>query len=257
MNPGYHRSTMRGTGGSFFSQRPYCNDCPIIPTSFFSALNGPSKSALHCLMEYGRYIPRQVLYQEGNPATRIYSIKTGFVKTYRTHPLGKDQLIQVAKAGDIINLESLSSGRCTATAEVLADSEICFFEVRRLMEMAKRSSVLALELMRLMSASVAESQQRILDLGTRDAKSRLAVFLLDMVPVIQNGANGNGSHRNGRKAASNFQLPLTRHEIADLIGVRLETISRLFQQFKSGGLLEVDRRHVTLRDIPGLREIAR
>ena len=265
MNPGYHRSTMKRFGASYFSQRPYCKGCPMIETEFFKALNGSSKSYLNCRMEYGRYVSRQILYHEGNPSTRIYSIKTGFVKTYRTHPLGKDQLIEVAKAGDIINLESLSGGRCTVTAEVLTDSEICFFEVRRLLEMTNSNTPLANTIMRMMSSAVVESQRRILDFGTRDAKSRLAGFLLGMLPseLVANAGKATGRHaaRNGtsspQRSAADFLLPLTRHEIADLIGVRLETISRLFLLFRDKKVVATDRRHVRVLDVRRLRDLAR
>jgi len=246
MNPGYHRSTMKRAGSGSSDPKVYCRGCPVLHTGFFSALNGPAKSTVVCLMEYGHYIPHQILFQEGNPAIRIFAIKSGYVKTYRTHPQGKHQVIQVAKGGDVLNLESIQGGQCAVTAEVLAKSEICFLEVQRLLDLAKRNSLLALEIIRMMSSVIVESQQRILDFGTKDAKSRFAGFLLDMIPDA-----------GGKKDSVEFRLPLTRHEIADLIGVRLETISRLFQVFKEQKIVATESRSVRVLDIPKLKELAR
>ena len=259
MNPGYHRSTLKNTGPRAHVQKPYCAGCPVLKTGFFAALNGPSKNLLNCLMEYGRYNPRQILYQEGNPATRIYAIKTGYIKTFRTHPLGKDQVIQLAKPGDVINLEGIHGGRCTVTAEVLMDSEICFFEIRRLMDMAARNNQLANEIMRLMAYSIEQSQMRILDFGTRTAKARLARFLLDLLPhqEVHHPAEEPKGLRKKPLKPLEVILPLTRQEIADLIGVRLETISRLFLLLKSKGVVSTERRLVRVHDVDRLLALAR
>lgn len=257
MNPGYHRSTLKNTGAPKPLQKPYCSGCPVLKTGFFAALNGPSKNLLNCIMEYGRYNPRQILFQEGNPATRIYAIKAGFVKTFRTHPLGKDQVIQLATPGDVINLEGIHGGRCTVTAEVLMESEICFFEVRRLMDLAARNSSLAMEIMRLMSFSIEQSQRRILDFGTRTAKARLARFLLDLLPHDVVHATEDVPRKRSAKPVAEVTLPLTRQEIADLIGVRLETISRLFLTLRDKKVLTTERRIVRVHDIDRLIALGR
>ncbi|MFH2204909.1 MAG: Crp/Fnr family transcriptional regulator [Elusimicrobiota bacterium] len=247
---------MKRKGLGLADPRVYCKGCPVLQTGFFGALNSESKAALTCMMEYGHYIPRQILYQEGNPATRIYAVKTGYVKTYRTHPLGKHQVIQIAKGGDVLNLESVHGRQCTVTAEVLTNSEICFLEVRQLMERAKRSGALAMEIIQILAAAIVDSQQRILDFGTLDAKARFAGFLLDMLPEEAVAAAASGGPRRGGKEAG-FRLPLTRHEIADLIGVRLETISRLFQLFKEKKIIAADCRQVRVLNAGKLAELAK
>jgi CRP/FNR family transcriptional regulator len=259
MNPGYNRFTLKNTGPQSHVQKAYCAGCPVLTTGFFAALNGPTKSLLNCLMEYGRYNPKQILFQEGNPSTRIYAIKTGYIKTFRTHPLGKDQVIQLAKPGDVINLEGIQGGKCTVTAEVLTDAEICFLEIGRLTDMAARDNKLSTEVMRLMAHSIEQSQHRILDFGTRTAKARLARFLLDLIPHSDVQYPKERSMKAGKKTSkiSVINLPLTRQEIADLIGVRLETISRLFLLLKNKGILSTDRRTVRVLDANRLLALAR
>lgn len=240
MNPTYHPSIRTRSDGKL---QEHCKSCPVTGTGFFGAIQGKSKNLLRCLMEYGKYKKRHILFQEGNPATRLFAVKSGFVKAYKTHPGGREQIIDVVKPGEVLNLEGLYGGKCTVTAEVLTDSEICFFESKRLLELTSRNSALAIEVIKLLSDSLAQSQSRLLDFGTKPAKVRLAAFLIALLPARTRGPEAE------------VQIPISRREVADLIGVRLETASRLFHIFKQQRIVSVNYRSVKIRDLFRLREL--
>ena len=84
-------------------------------------------------------------------------------------------------------------------------------------------------------------------LGTLHAEARLATFLLDL------------SERFGRLGYSRaaFALRMSREEIGSYLGIKLETVSRAFSAFAAAGLMTVDRKEVTLRDLAGLRRVVR
>src|ERR1035437_2046859 len=144
-----------------------CARCPVLTTGFFAGLRPRSQKTVSCLMIYGRYRKRQILCQEGTPAPRVYALKSGLVKTYKTDSTGKEQLMGFVKAGEVFNLESLLNTQCPMTAEVLADSEACYFEGQRFLDEMAGNPVLSVEVIKLLSKALVKSQDQILSFGTK------------------------------------------------------------------------------------------
>ena len=82
-------------------------------------------------------------------------------------------------------------------------------------------------------------------LGGMDAEQRISAFLLSL----------SRRYQNLGYAASRFSLRMTREEIGSYLGLKLETVSRLFSQFQADGLIDVQQKHVRILDIPGLEHI--
>jgi CRP/FNR family transcriptional regulator len=219
--------------------------CPVLRTSLFSAIGGPLKDKAACLFVYGRYRPRQVLFQEGNPTTRVFALKSGFLKTYKTGSRGARQMIDILRPGDLFGLEGFSSERHSVTAEALSDAEVCFFEKARFIELVEERADLAREIIRLLSRTLSDCHGKLLGLGTKTAKARLASFLLGLLPP-----NGKGGEH------ARVELPISRGEIASLIGVRLETVSRLLLLLKGWGILSIEGRSVGVLDARKLKALS-
>jgi CRP/FNR family transcriptional regulator len=82
-------------------------------------------------------------------------------------------------------------------------------------------------------------------LGSMRAEERLATFLLNL------------SRRFARRgySPSDFHLRMTREEIGSYLGLKLETVSRLFSRFQEDGLIEVQQKHIRIRDVAGLEAV--
>ncbi|MFH1725810.1 MAG: Crp/Fnr family transcriptional regulator [Elusimicrobiota bacterium] len=225
--------------------KDHCRDCPVVKTGLFATLRRSSKSAVSCMMVHGRYKRRQILYQEGNPSSRVYAVKSGMVKIYKSQTYGKDQIIDVMGPGAVFNLESLSLGRCSVSAEVLAESELCFVERERLARLLGDNRDLAMEVIRILSQSLAASHDRMLEFGTQSAKARLASFFIRLFPLVT----------DGEALTTEIRLPISRREIGDLIGVSLETVSRLFRLLSREGIASANHRQVTILSLPRLRKM--
>lgn len=221
--------------------REQCEACPVLRTSFFAALKGPAKDLILCLFVYGKYRRRQVLFQEGNPATRLFALKSGLIKTYKTSPDGRVQVIELLRPGEVFGLEGLSGEDYSVTAEVLADAEICFFETARFLEVLKGAPDLSREIIRILSGSLLECRGKMLGFGTKTASARLASFFLSL---LEPGAE------------QEIDLPLSRGEVADLIGARIETVSRLLQTLKRRRILSARGHRIRVLDLPRLKASA-
>ena len=232
-----------GLGAARERIRETCRDCPMLKTPFQQALRGRSTA---CPMIHGRYRQGQVLFQQGNPATRIYAVKSGLLKTYKTEPGGRHQLMDLLGPGDVLALEAVRAEEYCVGAEALADSEACFMERARLLELVGQSVPLALEVIRSLSQSVMDCRSRMLDLGTKTAKARLASFFMRLIPPDLAEATSADIH-----------IPISRSEIADLIGVTPETISRLLQHLTARRIIAASGKRLRVLDVIRLQASAR
>lgn len=220
--------------------KDYCVGCPVLKASFFAALRPETKKLAVCLMAYGRYKKRQVIYQQGNPATRIFAIKSGLLKSYKARPNGRTQLITLYGPGSVFALESLASGEYDETVEVVADAELCFLEAARFKEMLEGNRALSFEVIQILSSALAASRDALLDSGTKSAAGRLAAFLLRLLPA----------------PAGEGVLPLSRVEIGSLIGTSIETVSRQFRALREGRVIELRGQRLRVLDRRKLESLA-
>lgn len=215
----------------------------MLTTGFFAALKGPAKDQLLCLFVHGTYRKRQVLFQEGNPAARVFAIKSGLVKLYQTSSDGSLQLIQLVRPGEIFGLEGLTNGQYSVTAEVVTEAELCFFENDRFVAVMKANPALSYEIIRILTGNLQDCRGKMLGFGTKTAAARLASFLMSLLPA-------------GAGPSAVIELPLSRGEVSDLIGTRLETVSRLLASMKRRRILSVRGHRIKVLDVPRLKASA-
>ena len=101
--------------------------------------------------------------------------------------------------------------------------------------------------MRLASKEITSDQEMQLLLGKRTAEEKLAAFFLSL----------SARYKPRGLSATNFNLPMSRQDIGNYLGLALETVSRLFAHFQEGGLLKVNRREVTITDLPRLKNMVK
>ena len=185
------------------------------------------------------------LVRAGDHFDSIYVIRSGFFKTVRIDEAGNEMVLALPMGGDAIGLDGFDPGRYTADVIALDASHVAVIPFARLAQLAREHPCLERVLYRLFSRELVREHGMIWLLGTLDAESRLATFLLDL------------SERFGRLGYSrtSFELRMTRQEIGSYLGIKLETVSRTLSGLAAAGLISVDRRTVTLNDIPGLRRI--
>ena len=134
----------------------------------------------------------------------------------------------------------------TCTSKALETSNVCEIPFERLETLAREIPNLHHQLLRLMSKEIQQDQNQMLLLAQMPAETRLASFLLGMSKRL----NQRGY------AANEFNLSMSRGDIANLLGMAVETISRLLGHFQDTALLKVDRKHITILNLDELRKLA-
>jgi len=187
----------------------------------------------------------ETLYRAGQPFSALYAIRLGTLKTTVLSEDGRNQVAGYHLQGDLVGLDGLGTERHGCEAVALEDSEVCAIPFGELEELARSVPALQRNLHQLLAREISRDHGVMLVLGSMRAEERLASFLLNL---------SRRYHRRGY-SSTEFVLRMTREEIGSYLGLKLETVSRLFSRFQDEGLLEVDGRTVKILDLDALRKL--
>jgi CRP/FNR family transcriptional regulator len=188
---------------------------------------------------------RESLYRPGDPFHSVYAIRLGTFKTTLVAEDGREQITGYHMAGEVVGLDGISNNRHACQAVALEDSEVCVVPFNQLDALAHDVPLLRRNLYRFLSNDSCRDQDMMLLLGSRSAEERLVLFLLDLAD----------RYRLRGYSSREFVLRVTREELASYLGLKLETVSRLFSHFQEAGLLQVQGRAVKLLDLAALKKL--
>ena len=187
----------------------------------------------------------ETLCHAGDPFNAVYVVRSGFFKTVATETNGAELVLGFPMPGEVIGLDGVDSGRYLAEVIALDICNVAVIPFAQLTQLAHQYPCVEKLLYSLFSRELVHKNAMAWVLGTLSAEARLASFLLDL------------SHRYGRLGYSrtSFALRATREEIGSYLGLKLETVSRTLSAFAAAGLIDVNRRQITLRDPAALRRV--
>jgi CRP/FNR family nitrogen fixation transcriptional regulator len=179
------------------------------------------------------------IYGEEEPAEFLYQVVSGAVRTYRTLGDGRRQISAFYLPGDIFGVEAGEVHSCSA--EAISDAQILVAKRSAVMARAEHEKSLARQLWTLTIRELQRVQEHSLAL-IKSAEERVAGFLIEM------------ASRNTSGAA--VELPMSRQDIADYLGLTIETVSRTFTQFVNSGTIALETsRRIQLRNRPALNRL--
>lgn len=206
-----------------------CKNCSLHPLCLPLALSNDDMDALDAIIKRGRPVQKgEHLFYQGDEFKSIYAVRTGTVKTYTLTNEGEEQITGFHLASELVGLESYDSITYPSSAKALETTNVCEIPVEKLDELAGRMPELRRQLMRLMSKELREEQQMMLLLSKKSAEERIASFLINLAARFK---------RRGFSGTS-FRLTMSRADIANYLGLAVETVSRVFTRFQKQGLLD-------------------
>ncbi|MEE4304773.1 MAG: helix-turn-helix domain-containing protein [Wenzhouxiangella sp.] len=185
------------------------------------------------------------LYHAGSPFRALYVIKSGSLKTQAVSEGGELQILGFHLPGEIMGFDALAGERHQCSAEALEASSVCRLPYAELERISASVPGLQRQFMRLVSREMGDDHDHMAMMGRNQAIARLALFLHSM------------SKRQARLGRSADQLTLTmsRADLANYLGLVLETVSRLFGRLQDMGVIEVRRREVKILDRESLKSV--
>ncbi len=231
----------------FTAVKQNCHNCKQIKQCFPQPLDNEELRQFGDAVKSRRVIQRgETLFRQGDRLSCLYMVRAGAVKVYALSHDGAEQVLGFYLPGDMLGLDALESANHVCTAIALETSSICELSFSKLETMSQALSGLHGWMYRAYGREIARDHALLRLLGHKSAEQRLAGFLLSL---CERFAQRGFSSRE-------FNLSMSRHDIANHLGLALETVSRLFARFQDSRVLDVDRRHITVRDPLLLRRLA-
>jgi CRP/FNR family transcriptional regulator len=231
---------------SYCDRQAHCDTCCLRDLCLPAGLEPEATRLLDRMVtNRARVKRRDSLYRPGDQFSAVYAIRLGTFKTLMLAEDGREQITGCYMGGDMIGLDGIGDHRHTSGAVALEDSEVCVLPFEQLDALAYKVPALGRNLYRCISRDLCRGQDMMFLLGSMRAEQRLVVFLLNLASRYQ--ARGY--------SGSEFVLRMTREEIASLLGLKLETVSRQFSFLQGEGLIQVQGRTVKLLDSAALKNI--
>ncbi len=227
--------------------KPECSGCLVLETALFRSLSSEQVSRFVCVFCPTRYRRNQILFFEGGAAQHLFALNVGLVKMVKSLENGKERITRILFPGDLFGLEALSEATYPLTAVVLQDSEICSVPRDQFFAFLRTNPDISLNMIRFLLGEVAEIRTQMTTMSFKDARMRVATFLLSLVsPDERISAN-----------SCSLILPLTSQEIAEILELSPETVSRTWNVLRRKGLIEKRGRRLVVPDLNALEETAR
>jgi len=222
-----------------------CSSCNLREMCLPAGLCAEDLERIENLVYARRRLKRgEPLFKAGGEFSAVYAIRSGFFKTSLLDHDGREQVTGFFMGGELLGLDGIG-GSHNGTAIALEDSEVCVLPYALVEGMAHEIPQLARQLHAVLAREITRDQGVMMLLGSMRAEERLATFLLNL------------SKRFVRRgySSTDFHLRMTREELGSYLGLKLETVSRLFSAFQKDCLIEVQQKHVRIRDIAGLERV--
>lgn len=221
-----------------------CRDCSLSTLCLPMGLRPDDVDRLDAIVKRNRPLQRgDHLFRAGDTFRNLYVVKTGAVKTFTQTNDGDEHVVGFHLPGEVLGLDAIQDGQHGCSARALETTAICELPFERLEDLSANIPSLQHQMFRLLSKEIGQEADMMALLGRSTAEERVASFLLSL------------SERFRRRGFSptDFFLSMSRQEIGSYLGLALETVSRLFTRFQDEKILKVERKHVQILDIDGLR----
>jgi CRP/FNR family transcriptional regulator len=204
----------------------------------FSELSPDEIEALASRAVRKMYGPGETLFMEGEPCSGLYVIAAGKVRIFKLSTGGREQVLAMEGAGgSIAELPVFDGGPYPASATALADTECIFVARQDFQAFCRQHPEVALKVLAIVGARLRRLVGIIEELSFTTVRQRLIGVLLRLA-------------ESGRKTSQGieFDLPGSHQELANEIGTVRELVSRNLTRLQAEGLIEVDGRHIVVRD---------
>lgn len=210
----------------------------------FSDFNEAELEEVAQLVIERKFKRHTVIFHENEPGNAFYIIKTGRIKVYKVSEDGRELIIGIFGDGGIFgDVPVFDGGPYPASAAAMTDSVVWSINRADFERLIRAHPEISLKVIRVLGRRLRQAHNLLRDMALKNVPQRLASLLLKL------------KEEYGSETASGtvLELPLSRQDMAELIGVSRETATRELSKFAKAGLIEVDGRRITILNEPKLR----
>jgi len=224
-----------------------CDTCVVRNRAICASLDANELETLNTIGRRRTLEPGESLIWEGEDSVLVANVIDGVLKLSTGTEDGREQIVGVVYPSDFIGRPFGSTTGHGVTA--LTEAKVCVFSRRDFDAFAREHPALEHKLLQRTLGELDRTRRWMLLLGRKSAGERVASFIVEMSErLVEQGCQG--SHD---QPLTRFTLPFSRQQVADVLGLTIETVSRQFTRLKSEGLIDLpSRREVEILDREGL-----
>lgn len=224
-----------------------CANCRLNTLCLPISLQLDDISRLEEIVQRGRPVHKaDRIYHAGEKFKSVYAVRSGAIKTVSVTQDGTEQITGFYLPGEIIGMDGLANNTYTNSAIALETSAVCEIPFDRLEDLSIQLPTLQRRFFQLMSKEISNDQQLITLLSKNSAEERLSALILSI---------SSRNHSRGL-SATEFYLPMSRADMGNFLGLTIETVSRVLGRMSKQGLFTLDKKHIKIDDMVGLRNIS-
>lgn len=219
-----------------------CDTCDVRHKAMCAAVDYENTDQLQAIVSHRDYAPGQVIFEEGDSADFVFNISAGEVRLYKILPDGRRQVTGFLTPGDFLGL--VTDSTYAYGAEAIGQVELCCMQLSNLERLLADIPPVREKLLDMSRDELAAAQEQMLLLGRKTAREKVLSFLL-----YRHGNLGRTDND------ATVDLPMSRTDIADYLGLTIETVSRTFTALRDEGLIELPHpHHVIFPDLEVVRD---
>jgi CRP/FNR family transcriptional regulator, anaerobic regulatory protein len=223
-----------------------CSTCSVKKSCMSRDITQYELTKLEAVICTTRVVRRgESLYRAADPFESLYTVRAGSFKTVILHRDGLEHVTGFHLSGETLGLDGVCADRHGCDAIALEDSIVCIVPFRLLEVLCQEVKSIQHHVHQLLSRSIAREASLMMQFGTMSASQRVAAFLIDLSERF----SARGYSR------SEFNLRMTRDEIGSYLGMKLETVSRMFSRLQKDGIIEPTGKHIRIIDFDRLSEL--
>ncbi|CAM2152124.1 Transcriptional regulatory protein btr [Pararobbsia alpina] len=223
-----------------------CSNCAMRALCMPTDLSDADLRRLDAMVGPTRLVRRgEVLYRTEDPFQNFFAVRSGSFKTVVMHRDGGEQVTGMHLPGDPLGLDGICNGHHASEAVALEDSSVCVIPFHIFESFCHDVRTMQRHFHRLLGSALVRDSNLLMLLGTMSAEQRVAAFLLNL----------SERFRIRGYSPTSFSLRMTREELGSYLGIKLETVSRMFSKFQKHGWLETQGKAIHLIDLDALERV--
>jgi CRP/FNR family transcriptional regulator, polysaccharide utilization system transcription regulator len=222
-----------------------CEQCIVREFSALKALNKDELLKIASCKTSYTIKKGEPIFEEGDTVNGVYCIKDGFCKLSKLSTNGKDQIVKLVKAGELLGQRSMVSDEpANLTAIAIEDMEVCFIPKSEILSFFNTNNQFSLSLMKSVCGDLKDSDMHVVSMAQKTVKNRLAETLIYLQETF------------GTNPDKTLKIQLSREELAGMIGTATESCIRILSEFNKNGTIELVGKKIAVKDLNQLKKIA-
>lgn len=223
-----------------------CQECALYRLCLPLGLHNNDLAKLDSIIERSRAYSRgQLLFDHDSPFHSVYVVRSGCFKTTVDAVDGREQVTGFYFPGEFIGMDAIHQQAYQSSAKALETSTVCELPYDKLQQFSASIPQLQTQLLNRLSRELSADKSLMFLLGKKTAEEKLATFLLSLSRRFQERGF----------SATEIQLSMSRGDMANHLGLAIETVSRLFTRFQNDGLIRVKHKSLSLLECDKLKQL--